>query len=410
MSEFHRFFLEPGDDGARWVKEAVRRRFGFSDDRVCETVLSAISDRRRPLLAGFYQKYQKSLYRPVQLDAKRLAGYFVQVARVETRRLRLDGLLFKPLLPEILEKLPDRRPQGERDPEGPRAVAALAQQLKGFWSTANGFLEAQRSEGLVSLGLGFCTDDPEIARRCRGFLQARLPAWEARQTRLRSRIQRELARWEELREDLCGCDGALERAEVEKKLLRLEEGFRRLNERLVEHRLRLFPKPRDVKELLGGGVNVGNVRFRRIAREIDILQQRVHEGRRRLARRGGQHPAWLDDLCGHISQHLDQWPKASGGRGVTQNVRDARRQALADWKWRGLELLATIRSRLRQAQSVAGEEVALDDASVLWLADAEDLYALGVLERRGVQGALGFYSGWRLDHLLRTGDDGSELT
>jgi hypothetical protein len=256
MESFSETFATLPSLGSRYIGRSLHRRFGFTEDRLIEVVLNRIHDRRLHLLAAFYKKYQGSLFAAQFYDPKRLRGYFVQVARIESLHVDLREFCWQSataLDRVTLEKYQEnRRDQSASDP---RRLLEWATALANFWSRDNRFTGQQRLEGLVSVGLGFLTNEPVVDHRCREYLEKKLPAWECRQADLNRRASRMFAKWEETRDELRFVTDPSRRYELERQLDDIEQRQRRISERMASHPLRLRPKPKDVQRLLEGFVS-----------------------------------------------------------------------------------------------------------------------------------------------------------
>jgi len=279
----------------------------------------------------------------------------------------------------------------------------LAEAVRAFWSRENGFTYEQRLEGLTSLGLGFLTGVPEIEERSRALLLAKLSAWEESMTRLRRRASEWLARLEATQREQATAVGSRERERLSERQAIIEDRLTRLRGRLARQPARLRPRPAEVQELLSAHVaNVGNTRFRRIAREIVLLEDRVRSGGQALRRTLGARllpdvASLMTDVEAHLGQPLVS-PRAHGLSPAQRSDRNKRERA---WLARGEELLGRIRGHFRY--EFGFPQTAPVNAPILnWLADAEDYYEFGLLRRKGVIAGLGRRHGWRLERLLRT--------
>jgi hypothetical protein len=400
MTEYNAFYEEQEGRGPACVARALRGRVGQADPHMTEAVLDRIRTRRMHLLDSFRRKYQPSLFDATAIDARRIRGYLIRVAHLESlhvpsvdlpwgtgRTINLAALV-EPAAPAPEPESPDPR--------------SLAEMLTAFWGRANGFTAEQRLEGLTSLGLGFLTGIPEVATRCREILVQRLPAWEEKAARFRQRISRWLARMEESQRQISAARDPVERQRASERLGRIEERLTRLRFGLSRQPARLRPRAAEVQDLLSDVVaNVGNTRFRRIAREIALFEQRVRGGGQALLESVSDSlPAEIGQLIAEVDRHLASSPPSPRAHGLSERERLERSRLAAAWQERALELLGLVRGNYRLLfSSPLGGPVG--EAVLNWLADAEDLYEFGVVRRKGVYAGLGRRHGWRLKRLLR---------
>jgi hypothetical protein len=400
MKEYNAFYEEPDGKGPLYVTRALRARMGQADAHMNEAVLDRIRNRRVHLLDSFRKKYQPSLFSPRAIDASKVRGYLIRVARFESLHVPTGDLpwgvgrtidlaaLAEPALPTP-------------EPEGPDP-RRLAEAMRTFWDRTHGFTAEQRLEGLTSLGLGFLTGVPEVEERCRALLVRKLPAWEELTATLRRRASQWLARMEETQRVFATTTHPAEREHLSERLAELEDRLTRLHVRLARQPSRLRPRPAEVQAALAGYVaNVGNTRFRRIGREITLFEDRVRTGGRTLSRaRGARLPRDVAQLISDVEAHLESAPSSPRAHGLSKAQRGERLRQEKAWRQRGEALLGEIRGHFRL---LFGFPLSADvNAPILnWLADAEDLYEFGVLQRKGVIAGLGRRHGWRLERLLR---------
>jgi hypothetical protein len=329
-----------------------------------------------------------------------IRGYLIRVANLESLHVPLADLPWGVGRSINLAALAEpAAPMPEPETPDPRR---LAESMRAFWGRENSFTPEQRLEGLTSLGLGFLTGVPEVEARCRTLLQDKLPGWEANTTRLRQRAGQWLSRLEETQRQLAAATAPAERERLTERHARIEERLTRLRTRLARQPARLRPRPAEVQDALAGLVaNVGNTRFRRIAREIALLEDRVRGGGQALRRAwADQLPAEVAQLIADVEAHLASPPASPRAHGLSASGRAERNTRAAAWQARAEELLGRIRGHYRLFFSfpLTG---AVNEAVLHWLADAEDLYEFGVLSRKGVLAGLGRRHGWRLNRLLR---------
>ncbi len=393
--------------GAQWVRLQLARRHGFADDLIVETVLDRIHDRRVWLMTSFFSKYQGSLFANRKYRPERLPGYFRRVAQIESYHC-LRGVRVTHVDParygETLSDIPRRQAEEIGN------IRDWGQRLAEFWTVKNGFSPQQQLEGLVSVGLGFLTDNRLVADRCRDLMQDKLPDWETRGTQLRRRASRLLARWEDVREMLKITWDPVRRDDLTRQLWRLEDDRRRVERQILDHPTTLRPKPWEVQKLLEGEVaNVGNARFRRIYREIEIMGERVgneEAGRQAVGKDTASEV--IRGLVVDIRQHLDQRPPSSSAHGLSPQEKQFRTAAERGWFDAGAELWSRISEQLRISLRDDALRPGLQ-ARLQWLSDAEMLYAFGVQTRQGVLGALGRRHGWRVKQLLRLPGQSEEI-
>jgi hypothetical protein len=400
MTAFNAFYEEPEGKGTAHVAKALRNRCGQADPHMTEAVLDRIRNRRLHLLDSFRRKYQPSLFGPRAVDAKKIRGYLIRVANLESLHVPTSDLPWGAGRTVNLAALAEpAAPAHEAESLDPRR---LAEALGAFWSRQNGFSAEQRLEGLTSLGLGFMTGVPEVEERCRALLVEKLPAWEENTTRLRRRASQWLARLEEVQRQANAASSPAERDHLQRRLGEIEDRLTRLRVRLNRQPARLRPRAVEVQRTLVEFVaNVGNTRFRRIAREIALLEDRVRSGGAGLNRDfSDQLPHDPASLVEDVEAHLLSRPPSPRAHGLSVAERSDRVRLAAAWKDRAEELLARVRGHYRLFFSFP-LAAPLNEAVLNWLADAEDLYEFGVLRRKGVTAGLGRRHGWRLERLLR---------
>src|SRR5437660_3989357 len=84
MTAYNAFYEEADGKGAAHVAKALRNRCGQADPHMAEAVLDRIRNRRLHLLDSFRRKYQPSLFAPRAIDAKKIRGYLIRVANLES--------------------------------------------------------------------------------------------------------------------------------------------------------------------------------------------------------------------------------------------------------------------------------------------------------------------------------------
>jgi len=394
MEEFDACYLAPDPPGERWVRRDLRTRFGFAPEPAVEAVLERIRDRRFHLLVCCRNRYQPRLFGPETFDRRRLRGYFRRVAWVESRHVPLEEMRQVASAPaDALDDWLLPLSDGEEGDDFRRR----ARLLQAFWEQPR-FSRAMRLEGLVSLGMGFLTGEPDLAERCRRHLLDRLPAWEERWGRLTDRLRALLNRLGLAEAHLVATWHADDRAALERQLEALRGRLDRLRQLLQRHLGRLLPRPAEARQILEGFVHqqLGTVRFSRVGRELELLEERARRGAASLRRAGLCGP--VADLLAAAERHLAGRPPSPRQRGLAPAERRRRRECLHAWLGEALGILGQARSLLarvhppadRSGQAVAG-----------WLSDLADLYELGVLDRVGVAGGLS-RPAWRLERLLRT--------
>jgi hypothetical protein len=220
--------------------------------------------------------------------------------------------------------------------------------------------------------------------------------------RLRQRASQWLYRLEEAQRELTLARSPIEPDRLAERVSRIEERLARLRVRIARHPARLRPRPAAVQEALAGYVaSVGNTRFRRIAREIAIFEQRVRTGGHALRQTfTDQMPGEVAQLLTDVEEHLASPPPSTRAHGLSAAERTQRERRAADFHARAEELLSRVRGHFRMLFSFPLANP-VGEAVLNWLADTEDLYELGVLRRKGVFGGLGRRHGWRLERLLR---------
>jgi hypothetical protein len=400
MQEYNGFYAEADGKGAIYVARALRARVGQVDPHMSEAVLDRIRNRRLHLLDSFRKKYQPSLFEPRAIDASKVRGYLIRVAGFESLHVPVADLpwgvgrtIDLAALAEPASPMPE--------PEGPDP-RRLAEAMRTFWDRSHGFTAEQRLEGLTSLGLGFLTGVPEVEERCRALLVQKLPAWEETMANLRRRASQWLARLEETQHTLATTANPAERERLSERLGLVEDRLTRLRVRLARQPSRLRPRPAEVQEALAGYVaNVGNTRFRRIGREIVLLEDRVRTGGRTLTRSlGDRLPRDVAKLVSDVETHLAKPPASPRAHGLNKAQREERLRQEQLWQERGEALLGEIRGHFRLLFGFP-LHAEVNEPILNWLADAEDLYEFGLLRRKGVIAGLGRRHGWRLERLLR---------
>src|SRR5262249_13381435 len=182
-----------------------------------------------------------------------------------------------------------------------------------------------------------------------------------------------------------------------------EKRLARLGARLARQPVGLRPRAAEVQEALAEYVaSVGNTRFRRVAREIALFENRVRTAGRVLRESvAARASAEIVQLAAEVESHLASAPASPRAHGLSLEERTERERSSVAWQTRGADLLGRVRGHFRLAFSYP--HAAPTHPEVLnWLADAEDFYEFGVLRRKGVFAGLGRRHGWRLEHLLRT--------
>jgi hypothetical protein len=399
--EFERLYLAESGRGPAWVRQELRQRFGFAAEPAVEAVLNRVRDRRPHLLRAFKRKYHASLFRPLVLQERWVRGYLRRVAHVESKRLPAAELgVVNGRSPDLLDLWPFPL-GGEADGED---YGRRARQLAELWCGANGFSRGQRLEGLVSLLLGWLTKDRTLEERCRDYLAEKLPDWEKRWDELVRRLRPLLDRQGQLETWLrTGWDWA-ERERLEGELAEVCEKLNRQRERMERHVARLFPRPREVQHLLRQVVEqkVGSLRFARIDREIELMEERVRGGAADLCKRfGADLPGPCLALVADVDAHTAARPESPRKHNVHPARRDALRRANAEWLAQAVEVLRAARRELDRALHEPPGPVAMEEALLGWLGDVQDLYEFGILDRVGVAAGLNRRRGWRLDRLLR---------
>ncbi|MGA2059644.1 MAG: hypothetical protein ABSG67_04110 [Thermoguttaceae bacterium] len=219
MTSFNAYFMEQPGLGDPYINAALRRRFGFQNDRMHEAVRNCILDKRVYLMTKFRERYQPTLFGQQTYDPKGVAGYMQRVVEIESRKIPPEDM------PGFIVNGDTQGfdyADGASDPmqddisDKDTSYQQMALYLWDFWGPENNFSPEQRLEGMVSAGLGYMlpeivADDPmpfpfvaktleEIAFRCRQFLLDRIPIWVEAKNRLQERTSRLLAR-----RDRVGC-------------------------------------------------------------------------------------------------------------------------------------------------------------------------------------------------------------
>ena len=126
--------------------QALRGHLPFVDRCLIEAVLERIRDRRVHLLESFCRKYQRSLFAQPALNQRRLRGYLIRVAQVESWHVPADDL--QPRSGRAFDLAAVIAPSEDEsdDLAGPGEPRRLAGLLATFWGPANGFTREQRLE------------------------------------------------------------------------------------------------------------------------------------------------------------------------------------------------------------------------------------------------------------------------
>jgi hypothetical protein len=95
MNDFNAVYEDPEGKGLFHVSKALRQRCGHADPHIVEAVLDRIRNRRLHLLNSFRRKYQPSLFAPRTVDAARVRGYLIRVARLESLHVPTVDLPWK---------------------------------------------------------------------------------------------------------------------------------------------------------------------------------------------------------------------------------------------------------------------------------------------------------------------------
>jgi hypothetical protein len=392
LEKFAACYLTEDCCGERWVRCALRNRFGFAPEPAVEAVLERIRGRCFHLLESFRRRYQPVLFGPRTFRPEGVPGFLQQVAWVESRKAPLNKLRLVASTPaDVL----DGSGWPARDSDG-SDFAGLARLVAAFWNQ-DCFTPAMRLEGLISLGLGDLTRDEELAQRCRQHLAGRLPAWEARGEQLMERLHRLLDRQGAAEARLLLPGDSEQRRQREGELAALRSRLAGLRLQVQAHQLRLLPRPCEVQELLQGRVqNYANVRFRRIGQEVELFGQRVAAGADSLPRGGPG--ALLGDLLPAVRRHQGSQPASPRQRHLEADERQRRQQHWRLWLEEGMRLC----ERLHAVLGRVAPPGPVEQAVAWWVSDVLDLYELGLLDRVGVIGGLR-RPHWRLQRLLRQG-------
>jgi hypothetical protein len=400
MTAYNAFYEEPDGKGPAHVIRALRGRSGEADPLVVEAVLDRIRNRRLHLLDGFRRKYQPSLFAARAVDARKIRGYLVRVANLESLHVSAGDSPWNLGRGINLAALAEpAAPTPEPESVDPRR---LAESLRAFWARDNGFTAEMRLEGLTSLGLGFLAGIPEVDERCRDLLAQKLPAWERETTHLRQRISRWLARLEETQREASIARTPTERERAIERQSRIEERLARLRVRLARQPARLRPRAGEVQVALAEYVaSVGNTRFRRVTREIALFENRVRTGGRALLESvAEQGTTEVSQLVADVERHLSSAPVSPRAHGLSAQERAERQRQYVAWRAQGADLLGRVRGHNRLVFNFP-HAAPVNQVVLNWLADTEDLYEFGLLRRNGVFAGLGRRHGWRLEHLLR---------
>jgi hypothetical protein len=398
---FEAAYLAEGAPGEKWVRQFLRNRFGFAAEPAVEAVLNRIRDRRLHLLQAFRDKYQGQLFGPQTFQPSRVRGYLRRVAWVESGKVPLAPLRQVAAVADVLD---DGTFPGADDDDADE-YRERAHKLALFWGKKNGFSRAQRLQGLVGLGLGFASGEPELERRCLQHLEEKFPPWSERREELSLTLGRLLDRMGLLESQLPLTWDWQEREELTREMDRLRVRLDNLHGKMRRHLNRLRPRPGQVQELLAGFVDqkVGTVRFQRLRRERTLLEKRVREGARRLeAAYAGQLSRPIRRLLAAIRRHLSRQPPSPRAHGLSAKARQRRRARMNAWRAAGWGKLRSARQAMHEVFH-SPRPGPLRQALLGWLADAQDLYELAILDRHGVVGGLQQRAGWRLDRLLRVG-------
>jgi hypothetical protein len=425
MTSFNAYFMKQPGLGNPYIDAALRRRFGFQNDRMHEAVLNRILDKRVHLMTKFRERYQPTLFGQQTYDPKGVPGYMKRVVDIESRKIPPE---------DLPGTIVNGNTQGCDDADGasdPMKVdisdkdtsyQQMALYLWDFWGAENNFSPEQRLEGMVSAGLGYMlpeivADDPtpfpfaaktlkDIALRCRESLLDRIPKWDETKDRLQERSSRLLARRDRLRRYMQY--GAMNPDNLDKlkaELIHLENTLFELQRKLKSLYRILLPKPKEIKNLLGSAVgNPSGVRHRRIEREKNIMYHRVLLSGERLIDRDGEtfSPDHLR-LISQVLEHLRNQPPA-GAEHVGIEERNRRQALHKDWLdgWD----LPMMRVRDLLAKSF------YDTRNLRlwsWLVDCTDYFHFVVLGKTAILDALGRRFGRRMRHLLRITPNGEEV-
>lgn len=387
--------------GERWVRRYLGRRFrGYLPEAMVETILERIRDRRLILLHSLKRKQQPSLFVARNLQANLIPGFLRRVVWIECRKATIspirtgyDGLEQLHSYPTATEEITVTRFSDD------------GWRLAEFWSEANGFKLPQQYEGLVSLGLGYATNEPILRSECESWLRIWMcgpdSTWEQRRENLSRRIGRLLAEREELQTSRRYANDAQESARIDTRLGELERRIQRVREQMREHFERFRPRAAQVGQILEAASVPGTastIRHRRIRRECSLLRDRVVKGKAALPQ---VCPPSIGVLASEITSHLGREPQSARKRKLTKPERHQRQHQAHAWASEGWALLERIRAAMREI--IAQENLDPETTRVIldWLADAEDLYEFGVLTHDGVIGGLGRRFGRRLERLLR---------
>lgn len=398
-SEFDNSFLSDTGRGAAWVRRSLRERCGFTTAQHVEAVLNRIRDRRWILLHAFRRKYQASLFAPLTYVASMLRGYLRRVAWIESRKYPMAE--FRQAAGRDPDQLEEQIRRDTLD-SGGTDYGHRARQLTQFWSVANGFRPDYQLEGLVSVGLGWLADNPELAARSRLALEQKLSSWEPTNEHLRERIPALLDTRNELENDLNYAYDEAERNRLIDALARVNRRLDRARARVARHQDRLRPRPKEVQTLLADLVKpqVSTLHYQRIARELEIFRERFTRGARELTAPGRGCPETAR-LVGEVLAHDSATPPSPSAHGLDASERARRRTAYRVWLEEGSRLVAQVRQRMDELYRQAPTSVPQLDALLGWLADVLDHYELGILDRVGVIGGLRTRQGWRFDRLVR---------
>jgi ElaB/YqjD/DUF883 family membrane-anchored ribosome-binding protein len=368
--------------------------------RMTEGVLNIILNKRLYLLDHAYQAFQKSLFAKRLFERKKLPGFLVRVARIESYKVPPDLIVCQD------NKLPDGAIAADDDPrQSSQSLAHYVPPLRDVWSSENCFNSDQQREGLASSGFAEYVDDSNVTRRAQDFRDVRLAVIEEETEKINRKIGQELRSLDEVQEELWKTIGLREGEELRRSLEEIEQKLTRLNERLAGLRELLQPKPREVAWILDVPIEtVRHVRAKRIAREIVILKNRVEDGIQDLqARFLVERPNEVKQFLDSVANHLNGEPASRSAHNLSKNERNRREKAYHDWEQRGMQLTDRVSEEIKAmlCGKVRYSPPALHEAILECLVDVEDYYQFG-LTRKGIIAGLGHRQGWRLDHLLRT--------
>src|SRR5262249_57049169 len=107
-----------------------------------------------------------------------------------------------------------------------------------------------------------------------------------------------------------------DRAALERQLETLRARLDRLRQLLQRHLGRLLPRPAEARRILEGFVHqqLGTVRFSRVGREVELLEERARRGPASLRKAGVSGP--VADLLAAAERHLAARPASPRPRGL----------------------------------------------------------------------------------------------